>query len=254
MRIPRIYLPQPLAVDQETVLDDRALRHVVQVLRLKAGQALTLFNGEGGEYMAELTEVTRRQARVRLTGFRDISRESSLPTRLGLGIARAERMDYALQKAVELGVSHITPLRTERSVVQLDGNRLQKKLAHWQGVLISACEQCGRNTVPELAAPLSYTQWLEAPQAGTRLILDPLAERGLAGLARPEALSITIGPEGGFSPKEREQASAAGLIGVAMGPRILRAETAALTALAAVQTLWGDLGSADARTTRPSQT
>jgi 16S rRNA (uracil1498-N3)-methyltransferase len=245
MRIPRIYLPQPLAVDQEALLDERALRHVVQVLRLKAGQALVLFNGEGGEYAAELIEVGKRQARVRLTAFRDISRESPLPTHLGLGIAKAERMDFALQKAVELGVSRITPLRTERGVVRLDGNRLQRKLAHWQGVLISACEQCGRNTVPELAAPLSCMEWLEQPQTGTRLILDPRAGHGLGGLARPEALSITIGPEGGFSPKEREQAYAAGFTGIALGPRILRAETAALTALAMVQAMWGDLGLAE---------
>jgi len=244
MRIPRIYLPQPLAVDQEVLLDERALRHVVQVLRLKAGQSLILFNGAGGEYAAELVTVGKRQARVRLCGFRDISRESPLPTQLGLGIAKAERMDYALQKAVELGVHRITPLQTERSVVQLAGNRLQKKLAHWQGILISACEQCGRNTVPDLAAPLSYMEWLAQPHTGARLILDPRAEHGLTGLTRPEALSITIGPEGGFSPREREQACAAGLTGVAMGPRILRAETAALTALATVQALWGDLGRA----------
>lgn len=242
MRIPRIYLSQPLDTGNEVELDSNALRHVVQVLRLKTGHPLILFNGNGGEFEAQLVKVEKRQALVRIGRFHDISRESGLITHLGLGISKGERMDFALQKAVELGVSEITPLFTEHCVVQLTDSRALKKQAHWQAVIISACEQSGRNTIPVLNATCIYNDWLSANQGATRLILDPEASTTLSTitLEKPEVV-LTVGPEGGFSQTEIVQAGESGFTGVTLGPRVLRTESAAVAALTAVQCLWGDL-------------
>ncbi len=242
MRIPRIYLPCPLAIGTEVELDDNAFRHAVQVLRLKDGYQLILFNGEGGEYPATLGPLSRRSARVKITGFIDNDRESPLATHLALGISKGERMDFALQKAVELGVNEITPLYTAHCVVNLDAKRLQKRLQHWQAIIIAACEQSGRNVLPQLHAPRPFDDWCRAVHAEMKLILDPRQNRQLASLARPQsAVLLTVGPEGGFSEQEIDQARAEGFTGLGLGPRVLRTETAALATLAAVQTLWGDL-------------
>ena len=242
MRIPRIYLPQSLIADSHVGLDANALRHVVQVLRLKSGHPLILFNGKGGEYAAELTQVEKRRATAHITEFNDINRESSLFTHLGLGISKGERMDFALQKAVELGVNEISPLFTEHCVVQLDDKRALKKQEHWQAVIISACEQSGRNILPSLNAPQSFNHWLNTASSTSRLILDPAASATLSTV-EPDAAGVTlaIGPEGGFSQVEIEQALENDFIGVALGPRVLRTESAAIASLAAVQALWGDL-------------
>lgn len=242
MRIPRIYLPQPLTSGNEIALDENALRHVVQVLRLKVGHPLLVFNGHGGEYEAQLVRISKREAVVQVGNFHNINRESALFTHLGLGISKGERMDFALQKAVELGVNEITPLFTEHCVVQLKDNRASKKHDHWQAVIISACEQSGRNTIPVLNSAKPLTEWLGSCAVSTRLILDPTADVALSAikLSEPE-LALTIGPEGGFSETEIEQARAAGFTGVTLGPRVLRTESAALAGLAAVQCLWGDL-------------
>lgn len=242
MRIPRIYLSQTLSTGDEIELDDNALRHVVQVLRLKAGHPLIVFNGNGGEFEAQLVKVAKRQAIVRLGNFQDIKRESSLFTQLGLGISKGERMDFALQKAVELGVSEITPLFTEHCVVQLTASRAMKKQEHWQAVIISACEQSGRNSIPILNAMRTFNDWLGTVQTPTRLILDPEASTTLSTikLQKPEVV-LTVGPEGGFSQVEVKQAREVGFQGITLGPRILRTESAALAGLAAVQCLWGDL-------------
>lgn len=218
------------------------MRHVVQVLRLKAGHPLILFNGEGGEYAAELTHVERRRATVRIGDFQDISRESKLFTHLGLGISKGERMDFALQKAVELGISEISPLFTERCVVQLNDNRILKKQEHWQAIIISACEQSGRNTLPILNVPQNFNHWLNASPSMTRLILDPAAETTLSTVKlNTPGVTLAIGPEGGFSQTEIKQALESGFIGVALGPRVLRTESAAIASLTAIQALWGDL-------------
>ena len=186
--------------------------------------------------------VEKRQAIVQIGCFHDVSRESSLITHLGLGISKGERMDFALQKAVELGVSEITPLFTEHCVIQLTGSRVVKKQAHWQAVMISACEQSGRNTIPVLNATATFTDWLSTVPAATRLILDPQADTGLSTVTLPQPeVALTVGPEGGFSEAEIEQARRAGFVGVSLGPRVLRTESAAVTSLAAVQCLWGDL-------------
>ena len=242
MRIPRIYLPQALNAGNDVELDANALRHVVQVLRLKATHPLILFNGKGGEYAAELTRVEKRRATARIIEFQDINRESTLFTHLGLGISKGERMDFALQKAVELGVNEISPLFTEHCVVQLNDKRALKKQEHWQAVIISACEQSGRNILPVLNAPQNYTDWLNRSSDTTKLILDPAANTTLSTI-KPDAsgLSLAIGPEGGFSQTEIEQALENNFIGVTLGPRVLRTESAALASLTAVQALWGDL-------------
>jgi len=242
MRIPRIYLSQPLHSGNEIELDSNALRHVAQVLRLKAGHPLILFNGQGGEFEAKLVKVEKRQAIAQIGRFHDVSRESNLVTHLGLGISKGERMDFALQKAVELGVSEITPLFTEHCVIQLTGSRVVKKQAHWQAVMISACEQSGRNTIPVLNASTTFTDWLASIQTATRLILDPQADTGLSTITLPPAeIALTVGPEGGFSEAEIKQAGDTGFIGVSLGPRVLRTESAAVASLTAVQCMWGDL-------------
>ena len=242
MRIPRIYLPQPLISGNDIELDSNALRHVVQVLRLKPGHPLILFNGKGGEYTAELINVERRRATARIGGFQDISRESALFTHVGLGISKGERMDIALQKAVELGVNEITPLFTEHCVVQLDDSRALKKQEHWQAVIISACEQSGRNTLPTLNTSQTFSHWLNTSQVMTKLILDPAARETLSTVKiNTSGVILAIGPEGGFSQTEIKQALESDFMGVTLGPRVLRTETAAIASLAAIQTLWGDL-------------
>ncbi|MDX1823986.1 MAG: 16S rRNA (uracil(1498)-N(3))-methyltransferase [Thiohalomonadales bacterium] len=242
MRIPRIYLPQPLTSGNQIALNDNALQHVVQVLRLKTGHPLILFNDQGGEFEARLVKVAKREAIVQVGDFHDVNRESGLFTCLGLGISKGDRMDFALQKSVELGVNEITPLFTEHCVVTLTNSRVLKKHAHWQAVMISACEQSGRNTIPVLNYPTTLTEWLGTCSLSTRLILDPAASTALSmiKLTKPE-LVLTTGPEGGFSQTEIEQARQAGFEGVTLGPRVLRTESAALAGLTAVQCLWGDL-------------
>ena len=242
MPTPRIYLPQPLASGTTTQLDERAHRHAVKVLRLKPGAALTLFNGEGGEYRAILEDTRREGAQVSLHEHSEQERESPLDIELLQGVARGEKMDLILQKAVELGVNRILPLTTARSQVRLSGERLDRRMQHWRGVIIHACEQCGRNRLPELLAmqPLDTALAAPAPER-TTLLLDPGAVHGPGGLQQVQALSLLIGPEGGLAPPERDQARAAGFRGVRLGPRILRTETAGLAALAALQCLYGDL-------------
>lgn len=243
MPTPRIYLPQPLADGTTVQLDERAQRHAVKVLRLRPGEALTLFNGEGGEYHATLEDNRREGAQVRVGEHVAQERESPLDIALLQGVARGEKMDLILQKAVELGVSRIVPLATARSQVKLRGERLEKRMQHWQGVIIHACEQCGRNRLPELGTLQGFDTALAAhAPARTGLLLDPGAEHGPGVLEQAQALSLLIGPEGGLSPDEREQARAAGFRSMRLGPRVLRTETAGLAALAALQCLYGDLG------------
>jgi len=242
MRIPRIYLPKALNTGATLELDERAARHALKVLRLRAGDALVLFNGEGGEYAATLEGGPRDAPRVRLGEHRARSVESPLRLHLGQGVARGERMDFVIQKAVELGVSTITPLMTERCVVRLSGERQARRLEHWRGVAISAAEQCGRDRVPTIEAPMGFDEWLDSAWEGLRLVLAPLAQRGLRGFeADTSRARLMIGPEGGLTDAEIERAGAAGYEAVRLGPRILRTETAAVAALTALQALWGDL-------------
>jgi len=242
MRITRFYCPELNENDELFILPDVAHRHAVQVLRLKQGDALRLFDGRGLEFDTVLEAVSKRESSVRLLSKVTMNNESPLTITLLQGISRGERMDYALQKAVELGVTRIIPVVTERCNVQLSGGRNEKRWAHWQGIVISACEQSGRSVLPELSTVTQLHDSLIENKLGCRLVLDPLAEKGFTVLDKQENITLLIGPEGGLNETEIGQAHTAGFESVCFGPRILRTETATVAALAVVQTLWGDLG------------
>ncbi len=241
MAAPRFYFDQPLALGARFSLPPGPARHAVRALRLAVGDRVTLFNGQGGEFDARIDRIHQGEVAVSIIGFADIERESRLRVMLAQGISSGERMDYTLQKAVELGVASIQPLAAKRSVVKLAGERVERRVAHWQAIVASACEQCGRNQVPVVAAPLSLAHWLGQRTDGRLLFLSPLADARLADLPAPTATDCLVaGPEGGFEPDEIAALSAAGAIPVRLGPRVLRTETAALAALAVMQALWGD--------------
>lgn len=237
MRIPRVFIDLPLAVGQQLPLPKEARQHLERVLRLKPGHPVIAFNGQGGQFSTELLE----GGGLEILAFEDIERESPLPVRLIQGFSKGERMDLTLQKATELGASRITPVSTERSVVRLDEERLDRRMQRWGGILQAACEQCGRNRLPRIDEPTRLSSVLaETPSGATRIVLAPEGAISLAALERPAALEVLIGPEGGLSEEEIAQAIKAGFTPVRLGPRILRTETAGLALLAAAQTLWGD--------------
>lgn len=243
MRIPRLYCPNLMVTSEPIALPSQVVRHVVQVLRLKEGADLYVFDGHGTEYEATLTHVAKREAMMKLGLRIENEAESSLEVTLLQGISRGERMDYALQKAVELGVSNIVPVETARCNVNLSQGRDAKRWAHWEGVIISACEQSGRATLPELSPIVTFSEVVDMKRDATlRVLLDPLAEQGWQDLKRPESVVALIGPEGGLEDGEIELACGAGFERIKFGPRILRTETASAAALAVIQTLWGDCG------------
>jgi 16S rRNA (uracil1498-N3)-methyltransferase len=241
----RLYFSGELQPGRKCLLPRSQARHAVRVLRLKAGEEIILFNGDGTEYRAVIERPTEDGLVVQVRESQAADREAPLPVTLAQGVSSGERMDFTLQKAVELGVAAIQPLVTSRSIVRLDAERAAKRLAHWQGVVIAACEQCGRNRVPRVEPLRAIDEWTRAlaraPAAGVRLLLSPRASTGLRNLERPEAgVLLLAGPEGGLAPEEERDALAAGFSAVRLGPRVLRTETAALAALAALQALWGD--------------
>lgn len=240
--MPRFYVPFELIPEHEIALPDATAHHAARALRLSVGDAVTLFNGIGGEWTGTISHIGKREVMVSIAGWHDTERESALRVTLAQGISSGERMDYTLQKAVELGVHAIQPIACARSVVKLSGERADKRLAHWHNLVIAACEQCGRNRVPEVAAIASLTAWLDTASASLKLMFAPDAEHSLHTLPAPQGeVLILAGPEGGFTNDETAAALHAGFIPVRLGPRVLRTETAALAALAALQTLWGDL-------------
>ena len=241
----RIYFSGALAAGAEVVLAAAQAHHVARVLRMQAGDRLTLFNGDGADYAAVITAARKNEVRVQVEAARKAARESPLEVVLAQGLSRAERMDYTVQKAVELGVARVDPVLARRSVVRLDGARAKQKQAHWQAVAIGACEQCGRSRVPTVAPVETLDEWLARWRARSDgapgLLLDPASGRSLRDLPRPTTtVALLAGPEGGLSDEETESARRAGLTAVRLGPRVLRTETAALAALAAMQALWGD--------------
>jgi 16S rRNA (uracil1498-N3)-methyltransferase len=241
MRKHRVYADIALTPEAETTLPEGPSRHLIQVLRLRTGDELVVFNGDGRDFAAVLTGTGKGLATVKLGAAGSEEPTLALPIHLGIGISKGERMDYAVQKAVELGVAEITPLFTERCVVKLDEKRLAKRLAHWHGVLVSACEQSGRRRLPTLHPAAKLDAWLQRAAPG--LLLDHRAEQALSQLPAPAGgLSLLVGPEGGLSESERDRAHKAGLTGVRLGPRVMRTETAPLAAIAAMQVLWGDMG------------
>ncbi|HCP22206.1 MAG TPA: 16S rRNA (uracil(1498)-N(3))-methyltransferase [Marinobacter hydrocarbonoclasticus] len=243
MRIPRIFTNSPLAVGSQCQLDDNAANHVGRVLRMQAGQALLLFNGDGQDYRATITEAGKKHVQVAVTEAGKNETESTLRVVLAQTLSKGDRMDYAVQKAVEMGVSEIVPLTTERCDVKLKGDREDKRLRHWQQVAISAAEQCGRARVPEIQPVMTVQQWLEHARAcDLRLVLHHRTERSLNTLEKPSSIALMIGPEGGLTAEEIALAEDNGFLPVALGPRVLRTETAPVAAIALCQWLWGDIG------------
>jgi 16S rRNA (uracil1498-N3)-methyltransferase len=210
-------------------------------LRLRVGDALVVFDGSGGEYQAQILRIDRDRVEVKTGAFRDPVRESPLAVGLVQGLPEADKMDWILQKSVELGAAWIQPVVCERSVVRLSGDRAARREAHWQRVVIAACEQCGRNLVPEVRPTLAFRDWAAQPSEALRWMLAPESGEPLAAQPPPAGpVELLIGPEGGLSERERDIAETIGFAAYSLGPRVLRTETAPLVALAAMQTLWGD--------------
>jgi len=241
MRQSRIYSPQSLVSTETVELTGQAGHYLARVLRLSPGDPVILFNGDGWEYEAEVLEVQGRCVIVRLGQSRQMGNESPLKITLVQAISRGERMDYSLQKATELGVHRIQPVNSQRVEVRLDEKRKAKRLAHWQAVVISACEQSGRAVVPEVLQPCSLNDWLAVTDLSPSLILDPGAEMKLSAFSDvTQAMSLLVGPEGGFTKSELEHAKALGVKAVSLGPRVLRTETAGPVAIALLQAIAGD--------------
>lgn len=240
--VARFFCPMPLAANGLVDLPAAAAHHAWRVLRLVEGDAVTLFNGAGGEYAGRIAE-SGRAVRVQIGEWQDIERESPLDIILAQALPSGDKMDFVVQKAVELGVTRIQPLETARSVVRLSGARAERRVEHWRQVAVSACEQCGRNRVPEIAAILDLRHWLGRPAGeneNARLLLDPAAAGRLREWGGQTRFVLLTGPEGGLSDDEAAAARAAGFAGVSLGPRILRSETAGPAALAALAALQGD--------------
>jgi 16S rRNA (uracil1498-N3)-methyltransferase len=244
MRIPRIYVPETLRPGREVELPVQAGEHLARVLRLDRGHPLRLFDGSGDEYEAELASLAKRSVTARVLESAEAEdRESPLRITLGQGIARGEKMDWILQKATELGVARIVPLVTDRTEVKLDPERAERRVAHWEAVVASACEQCGRRRLPEVGEPVKLADWAASldESAGLRLALNPQGDIAPRDLPPSARATLAVGPEGGLSSHDLAALGAAGFRGLRLGPRILRTETAGLAALATMQALIGDL-------------
>lgn len=239
--MPRFHLPENLSVGQTVALPDNIVRHL-NVLRVRPNENITLFDGKGKAHAAQLTVLEKRRAEAEILHEETADTESPLNITLIQSISSGERMDFTLQKSVELGVTAIQPVISERCIVRLDGERAAKRLARWQEIVISACEQSGRNTVPPVLPIIGYREALDKmPSESTKLIMSINRARKLADIRHPSgAIVFMVGPEGGWTEQEEQQAFDAGFQAVTLGKRILRTETAALAALAAMQTLWGD--------------
>jgi 16S rRNA (uracil1498-N3)-methyltransferase len=243
MRIPRLFTDSPLTTGSRCDLDDNAANHAGRVLRMQPGQALLLFNGDGRDYTATITEAGKKRVEVQVEEASANLTESNLDIILGQTLSKGDRMDYAVQKAVEMGVTRIVPLATERSEVKLKGDREDKRLRHWRQVAISAAEQCGRARVPDILPVMALPDWFaHTGDCDLKLVLHHRTEQSLDSMTRPTRLALMIGPEGGLSPEEITAAEAAGFLPVAVGPRVLRTETAPVAAIALCQWLWGDIG------------
>ena len=245
MRVNRCFVDQPLHAGLQLRLPESAATHLVRVLRAGIGDRCVLFNGDGRDYQAHLVAVGKREVLVAIDAVTTVENESSLRIVLVQALARGEKMDLILQKATELGVAAFIPVASERSEVRLDADRVDKRIAHWRSVVASACEQCGRAVLPSVAVPVSLPAAMpDLPPDRTRLLLDPEATQatGRLDLGSGHDVILAIGPEGGWSPRDRDVLRAAGFNGIRLGPRILRTETAGLAAIAALQSRYGDLG------------
>ena len=244
MRDSRLHVESTLATGTRITLSDVASRHVTKTLRLGVDDPITVFDGRGGEYDATIARVARAAVEVDVGAHRRADRESMLQVELGQAICRGERMDLVVQKATELGVQSIHPLRSERTVVRLEPERARRRIAHWQAVAVHAAQQSGRTRVPIVPPVESLDAWLTQPAAGPGLLLSPQAAASISDLPPPEpgvTVRLLVGPEGGLAPAEVARARAAGFTELRLGPRVLRTETAALVALGVLQAHWGDL-------------
>ncbi len=239
----RLFVPGDIQAGSEHELPPDQARYLGKVLRLKTGDEVAIFNGEHGEWLARVTAFTRNSATLEAIEPRDNDVESPLDIWLVQGMSRGDRMDTVVQKATELGAARITPVLAHRGMIKLEGSRLEKRREHFQGIANSACEQCGRTRPPLIDAPLPLNDWFgQASLPDSRFVLDPRGAAPLADQAKPTAgLCLLVGPEGGFSEREVEDAGVSGFTAVSLGPRVLRTETAAIASMTAVQLLWGDL-------------
>lgn len=238
MRLSRFFVDAPLSLGDHELPQDQA-HYISRVLRMSEGDAVQLFDGSGQEFRASLLEVGKKRVVVQVSETFAGQVESPLQIHLGQGLSRGERMDWAIQKATELGVNEITPIFSDRCEVRLKDERADKRLQHWRQVAISACEQCGRSRVPVIHPPLLLADWLKQAEADLKLVLHPVAEP-LVSHAKPGSLAFLIGPEGGLTDGEVETAQGAGFHSARLGPRVLRTETAPVVALSVAQQLWGD--------------
>ena len=241
MRIPRIFTPQPLASGQQLELESQASHHLSKVLRMQVGAPLVLFNGEGGEYQASIVEINKKFVSVMLGQHNTDNRQSPLAVHMGIAMSKGDRMDWVMQKATELGVRSITPLVTERTELKLKGDRAEKKLSSWQKIIHSACEQCQLNIPPNLHTVASVNDWCSNIEADKKFVLHHRNQQGLNPAEQLSSVAILIGPEGGLSDMEIALANNNSFQSLALGPRVLRTETAPLAALTLLQSIWGDL-------------
>lgn len=243
MRVPRIYQPQPLAIHQQLNLDEDGAAHIGKVLRMGNGEQISLFNGDGNDYLAEIVDAGKKHVTVKLLSCEANLSESPLNLHLGQVISRGDRMEFTIQKSVELGVNTITPLFSDRCGVKLNGERLEKKIQQWQKIVISACEQSGRSQVPVVRPAMDLHDWCSEPTSALKLNLHPRAAHGINGLDLAHTrVRLLIGPEGGLSAEEIAMTETYQFTDVLLGPRVLRTETASLTAITALQLRFGDLG------------
>ena len=240
MRTPRIYTPQTLAGLSFIELEPQASHHINKVLRMQEGDSIILFNGDGFDYTALIDNIHKKSLSASIDGSIASETESPLSIHLGIGISKGDRMDWVMQKATELGVTTITPLFTERTEVRLKGERLEKKHLHWQQIIISACEQSGRSVLPELAPATRIDLWTKSNDAEKKFVLHHRSTQSLDSKDTPKSITLLVGPEGGLSEAEIKAAEKHNFDALALGPRVLRTETAPLAALSVLQLLWGD--------------
>ncbi|MCV6589647.1 MAG: 16S rRNA (uracil(1498)-N(3))-methyltransferase [Marinobacterium sp.] len=242
MRIPRFYQPGDLQPGHTFPLSDEVVQHVVRALRMRVGDVLELFNGDGHNYRACLTQVEKRRAHVMIESVSITAVESPLLVHIGQSVSRGERMDYAVQKATETGMAELTPLLSERCEVKLDAQRQAKRQQHWQQVVVSACEQSGRAVVPVINGFQSLDDWCAGVDAELKFVLHHHSAAPLGAYETPQSVALLIGPEGGLTEAEVERAMGHGFQPLALGPRVMRTETAPVAAQAVMHYLWGDLG------------
>lgn len=241
MRIPRFYQAETFTVGDTVALSEENFRHAIKVMRLNVDETIIVFNGEAGEYTARISGVGKRKAEIHIESYADVDRESPLNTSLVLALIKPDKMDFAIQKAVELGVNNIQPVITERSVVKLKAERMKKKIQHWQGIIIAACEQSGRTSIPSIQPVATLNDYLQQDTTATRITMLPTSKQGVADIQPAQSIELLVGPEGGFTDAEATMFDSENIQTINFGPRILRAETAVTAGLTTLQHLQGDI-------------